>query len=303
MESWLSQCRPFIAGAGRVVETADGARLMLPSASSKHYGDAQLDDYAGRSRQAYRHRPPLRLSLRARFSHDAEDNQVTGTFADPRSEAKGAEVPVTLASPWPPRLRGLLVGTAGFGFWNNPFGAQSKVPALPQAIWFFCASPPSNMALALGVPGCGWKAACIDARRLSALAWLPIAPLALPACRSPRLYRRVWPRIQRALGIRESLLAFRQQPGGPIEPRPSSAFRMTDWHTYELEWRRDGARWQVDGQTVLETDRSPRGPLGFVAWIDNQYAVVTPWGKFGFGLLDAPYEQWLEIGAVLITDH
>jgi hypothetical protein len=34
---------------------------------------------------------------------------------------------------------------------------------LPRAIWFFYASPPSHMDLALDVPGYGWKAAMIDA--------------------------------------------------------------------------------------------------------------------------------------------
>jgi hypothetical protein len=60
------------------------------------------------------------------------------------------------------------------------------------------------------------------------------------------------------------------------------------------------ARWWVDGQPALEALTSPRGPLGFVAWIDNQYAVVTPQGKLRFGLIDAPFEQWIEIADVAL---
>jgi hypothetical protein len=266
----LRQCAPFLAGEGRVEATADGARLILPPASSTAYSDAQLDDYAGLSRRNFPHRPPLRLALRARFSHDTSSDH----SSSPRSWRE--DRPVT---------RHTLTGTAGFGFWNNPVGPQSKIPALPQAIWFFYASPPSNMALASGVPGCGWKAAGMDAGRASALTWAPVAPFVMLACRSPRLYRAIWPRVQRALAIAERPIAFRNGD-------------MTDWHTYELEWRRGGARWRVDGETILETDRSPRGPLGFVAWIDNQYAVVTPQGKFKFGLRDAPFEQRLEIAEV-----
>jgi len=262
-ESPLSGCATFLVGGGRSQATPDGTRLSLPPISSARYADAQLDDYTGLRRGRYPHRPPLRLSLRARFSHDS-------------------------LPPSSPVTRHTLTGSAGFGFWNNPFGPQSKVPALPQAIWFFCASPPSDMPLALGVPGHGWKAACIDAGRPSALAWAPLAPLAMLACRSARLYRAVWPRIQRALRISEGPLAFREGD-------------MTDWHTYELEWRRDGARWWVDGEIALETDRSPRGPLGLVAWIDNQYAVVTPQGKFEFGLLDAPFEQWMEVSELSVV--
>ena len=29
--------------------------------------------------------------------------------------------------------------------------------------------------------------------------------------------------------------------------------------------------------------KPPTQPLGFVAWVDNQYAVVTPWGTVKFG--------------------
>jgi hypothetical protein len=254
--SLWSSCAPFAVGTGQVERTPGGARLILPRASRAGYSDAQFDDYADLSRRRFPHRPPLRLSLRARFSHNA----------------------------------GALKGTAGFGFWNAPQVDRMRVPSLfPQAIWFFFDSPPSNIALAFGVPGYGWKAACIDAGRRSAWPWAPIAVPVMLACRSPKLYRAIWPRAQRALAINERLIAWQEG-------------HMTGWHTYGLEWRRDGARWQVDGRSVLETDRSPRGPLGFVAWIDNRYARVTPQGSIWFGLLDTP-AQWMEIGEVeLIRD-
>ncbi len=301
MDGWLARCAPFLAGGGRIEATPGGVRLILPAASSARYADTQLDDYAGLPRRRFPHRPPLRLSLRARFSHgvmtnhgDTEDTEGFNTaemVEEPALRPKGVSkgLPTGAAGL---SLRGSLLGTAGFGFWNNPFGAQSKLPAPPQAVWFFYASPPSDMPLALGVPGHGWKAACLDAGRASALVWAPLAPMVMLACRAPKLYRAVWPRVQRALDICESPLAFKQGD-------------MTGWHVYELDWRRDGARWRVDGETMLEIERAPRGPLGFVAWIDNQYAVVTPQGKFRFGLLDAPFEQWLELADVQIatTDH
>ena len=256
--------REFLVGGGRIRIDGASTRLILPPATAKQYSDAQLDDYAGLPRSAYPHRPPARLSLKARFSH--------------RLERRPALAVASTA----------LVGTAGFGFWNNPFGAQSSTPAFPQALWFFYASPPSEMALAFCVPGFGCKAACIDAGRASALAWIPLAPLVVLASRSSRLYRALWPRAQRSLAIHERLLAMREG-------------ESTDWHRYELEWRRDGACWRVDGETQLETDRSPRGPLGLVAWIDNQYARVTPQGSLRFGLLDVQCEQWLELAEVDVT--
>ena len=48
-----------------------------------------------------------------------------------------------------------LRGTAGFGFWNYPFSVRGDPLMLPEAVWFFYASPPSNMALIPGVPGWG----------------------------------------------------------------------------------------------------------------------------------------------------
>ena len=51
----------------------------------------------------------------------------------------------------------------------------------------------------------------------------------------------------------------------------------------------------VDEKPVLEEAPSPRGPLGFVMWLDNQYMVMTPWGRLGWGLLDIPGSQWMEV--------
>lgn len=233
-------------GGGHLIVSEAGLRLALVGARRTRYADAQIDDYAGLARRHFPWRPPLRLTLRARAA-------------------------------------GPLLGTAGFGFWNNPFSPLGGAPALPAAIWFFHAAPPSDMPLALGVPGHGWKAACIDATTPAALAWAPLAlPVAL-ANRLPALRRRIWPRVQRSLRIAEL----------PLEaPGPA-------WRSYTLEWRTDGARFWVDGMLIFETSRAPQGPLGFVAWLDNQWMVAAPQGRFGWGLVDAP-TQWMEIAALTI---
>jgi hypothetical protein len=220
--------------------------LLTAGARHDRYADAQIDDYSGLARRHFPWRPPLRLTVRARTS-------------------------------------GPLTGTAGFGFWNNPFSPLGGRPALPVAVWFFYASPPSDMPLALGVPGYGWKTACIDATQPAALAWAPLAPLVILANRSPALYRRVWPRVQRSLRIREAPIGLLAQ----------------QWRTYVIEWRSDIARFSVDSEIVLETRTPPRGPLGFVAWIDNQWMRVTPRGGLGWGLLDAE-AQWLDLAEVRI---
>jgi len=232
--------KPFLTGHGQI----DGTRLVLPTASRERYSDAQLDDYGSPPPRSFPRRPPFSLSIRARFSSQR------------------------------------ILGTAGFGLWNHPFAPNGGLPRLPRALWFFYASPPSNMQLALDVPGFGWKAAAIDATRPSALALIPFAPLSLLLNRSARLYRRTWPMVQRGLRIAERVL--------PLE-------LMRDWHTYSIDWQIDRARLSVDNKVVLETDRPPRESMGVVIWLDNQFAVVMPTGTLRFGLLDISEPQWLEV--------
>ncbi len=50
---------------------------------------------------------------------------------------------------------------------------------------------------------------------------------------------------------------------------------------------------------MLDTDRSPHGPLGFIAWIDNQYAIVTPQGRLGWGIVPNP-DQGLTLTRIRI---
>ncbi len=193
--------------------------------------------------------------------------------------------------PWHPPLRltvrarfgGTIVGTAGFGLWNSPLSPLGKVlPALPAALWFLHAAPPNDMPLARGVAGHGWKAATIDATGAAALRLAPLAPLAIVLSRIPRLAARVWPPIQRALRIDETPL---QTPDD-------------GWHTYEIRWLAESAAWSIDGALVGRTDRPPQVPLGFIAWIDNQYLIATPQGRFGWGLRPSRGPAWLDIGLV-----
>lgn len=235
-------------GRGVVEPTAAGLSLRtLPTVND--YSNAQIADYDGRF--AFAWRPPLRLTVTA----------------------------------WATLDGGALRGTAGFGFWNHPFSPDTRRLRLPRAIWFFFASPPSDMRLAKGVPGRGWKAATIDAARWQAAALMPLALPAALLLRIPALYARLYPPIQRALKIDEAAL----------DPALLAAR-----HTYTLDWRRDGARFAVDGVTALETPYAPRGAAGFVAWLDNQYAVVTPQGKFGFGVVPVAREQALVLESVVI---
>lgn len=179
------------------------------------------------------------------------------------------------------------VGTAGFGFWNHPFSPDARrLPRLPASIWFFFGAPPNDMRLAHGVPGHGWKAAVIDAAHWRTVAVSPFAPLLMLAMRSPRLSDRVYPPLQRVMRIGEAVL--------PLD-------LLGQPHEYVIDWRTNGAEFRIDGQTVLRTPHAPSGPLGFCAWIDNQYAIVTPQGRFGFGIVPIPAAQTLVLDAIDIT--
>jgi hypothetical protein len=250
----------FTVGSGALEPTGSTLRFVTTDTSSRQVTDAQVDDYQGLPRRRYLWQPPLTLTVRARFSHAAPGEQGH------------------------PHLR----GTAGFGFWSDPFLMTGGYwPALPRAIWFFYASPPSNIKLDLAVPGYGWKAATIDATRRSALYLAPVAPIAIPLMNLHPVYRKLWPHVQQSLGVREALV--------PAD--------MVDWHTYTLEWGRQSAHFGVDGEPVLDCDVSPRGPLGFVIWLDNQYLVATPWGRFRYGLLSTPGQQWMEVETLSIQPH
>lgn len=235
-----------------LLRQADGAlRCVLPPGAASQYADAQITDYERPQGDAFRWRPPLRLSVRAWASA-------------PQSE---------------------LIGTAGFGFWNEPFLPVGRLRLrLPRAVWFFFGAPPHNMALARDVPGHGWKAATLDAGRPLALALLPLAPLGFLLMRVPALYRRLWPVAQRAIGVSEALL--------PVD--------LSEPHTYSLDWLPDGVTFRVDRQIVHEATASPRGPLGLIAWMDNQYAIITPQGRIGFGVTPIPREQWLALDEIAI---
>ena len=251
----------YEAGGG-VVEGAGGAwRLRLPPLDGAAYADAQIDDYgAATASFAFVHRPPATLRLRARFSHRFED----------------------------------LHGTAGFGWWNHPLTPGGG--ATPRSLWFFHGSRESDLQFAHGVPGHGFKAALFDA--------LPIAP----AWRLPRATRRrgIGAASAAAPGLLERMATWLLHRRALVSLGVRAAQRVaharecildvdgTQWHDYEIDWRADHAAWRIDGREVFRAEQPPRGPLGFVAWIDNYRAAFTRDGHVGFDTCAAPHEQWLE---------
>jgi len=254
----LERFRRLEMNGGRVI-TRPILRLHLP-AVQRGYANAQIDDYgAGRpggwfslGRRRYPWRPGLELNVRARFSHPARR----------------------------------LVGTAGFGFWNAPFGDPTvRWPALPQAVWFFYGSSPTDLPLAPEGPGRGWFVATLDAATAAAKVLALTAPVVLLLNQWPALCRLLWPAIQRRLGISYASLEA----------------NMMEWHHYRLRWQLTGCAFFMDGALILETPFRPQGPLGFVCWLDNQYMIATPRGRFRWGVLPVLKPQWMEVAELEIT--
>jgi hypothetical protein len=238
-------------------------RLEIPSGPSGRYRLAQLDDYTQLKRTQFPWRPPLTLTLQARASS------------------------------------GAIPGTWGFGLWNDPFslslgfsGATRRLPALPNAAWFFFASPPNFLSLRDDLPAQGGLAATFLApqRQLPfVLAGLPALPLLLfPLAARP--LRRFAQRFLRQDAA--SLVSLEPAHG----PSP-----VTDWHTYSLSWSDDLVRFQVDGVGQLTTDVNPRGPLGLVIWVDNQYAAFPADGRLAFGTLPNDSSAWIEFRDLELT--
>lgn len=226
-----------------------GWRLNIPGGSGGQYRLAQLDDYQALPRRALPWQPGLHLTLRARVS------------------AKH------------------LPGTWGFGLWNDPFSASlglggmtRRTPALPQAAWFFHASPSNYLSVRDDLPAQGMLAAVFRSARLPT--WM-LAPglLLLPGLALRPLSRLLRRLARRFVGQETVLLG--QDP--------------SEWHDYGLRWGVEGVSFSLDGVTVGHTRLSPCGPLALVLWIDNQYSAWTPQGRLAYGTLASEAEAWLEI--------
>ncbi len=235
--------KPRLSRDGTITTTARGWRLTIPGGPSTRYRLSQLDDHLGLVRSAFPRHPPLTFSLRARIS-----------------------------SPNAP-------GTWGFGLWNDPFGFSFgpgegflHLPALPNTIWFFNASPKNFISFRDDKPGQGFLAQVFQSLAFDRT--LISAGLAFPFSR--KTTRRLLSRVIAEDGTNLSV-------------------NTTEWHTYRLGWRPSRSLFWVDDKLVLDTPVSPAAPLGVVIWIDNQYAAFTPDGRLKWGMEKNPQSEWLEI--------
>lgn len=226
------------------VQEKDGLKLIVEGAEAGNLSVAQIDDYIHLPRARYYWRPPLQLHTRLRASHPS----------------------------------GELLGTAGVGFWNNPmplWGTRMEVN--PNWIWFYYASPQSNISLAAG-PTHGWKASVVHAGRGGGTL------LALGE------------RLMQLPGVGRWL----SQARFPAQEAALDSIDFTHWHDLTIEWLSDRITFRADEQVVLQAELTLDVPLAFVAWLDNNYASLTPDGKFEVGNLAIPQRQAVELAFVEI---
>jgi len=195
------------------------------------------------------------------------------------------EIRARASSPNPP-------GTLGFGFWNDPFtismgqgGAARRFPATPQTLWFFYGSKENELRLDPDLPGCGWKASSIRSPHLPLMLLTPLAAMAIGFSYIPVLRSIMMKLARRFVAVEEVMLGA----------------SLDQWHTYRLDWHSSQAVFSLDGKCVMRVSQPPAGPLGFVAWIDNQYAVASPNKKFHFGVIQTQSSHWLEIELKILS--
>jgi len=225
-----------------VVAIPGGYRLSIPGTNSRQYRLAQLDDYSRLPRRKFPHRS-IRLRLKAKASANS------------------------------------LPGTWGFGLWNDPFGlnlgftgSDIRLPALPNAAWFFHASSRNYLSFRDDKPAQGFLAQTFLSR---AFDW--------------RLVRIAFNLPFRRKLARQLLSSVIQEDGKKIDIDP------TNWQEYQLTWNSGNCVFHVNRQIILDTNISPKPPLGLVIWIDNQFAAFTPQGKLEFGIEAYSEPAWLEI--------
>lgn len=225
-----------------------GWRLKIQRGDASQYRDAQLDDYSRLPRRKFP-RHSVTMSLRAR--------------------ASSASIP----------------GTWGFGLWNDPFGLSLgfggnpfRLPALPNAVWFFHASPQNYLSFRDDKPAQGFLAQSFRSPAFHPL--LMMAGIALPF--SKKITRKLLSKV-----IKEDSANLNMD--------------VTKWHTYKFTWNKNHVAFWVDDICALESAVSPKSPLGIIIWLDNQYAAFTPDGKIAAGILSNE-KNWLEITDLKIQD-
>jgi hypothetical protein len=176
-------------------------------------------------------------------------------------------------------------GTWGFGFWNDPFntslgvkGSVRRLPVLPNCAWFFFASKHNYLSFENNLPAQGFLAATFSSPIIPSIFYAPTLPFL------PFLINKHFAKFARHV-----LSHFVKQDANLID------LDIKQWHTYKIDWQPHEVQFLIDDQMILSTLLSPKGKLGLVIWVDNQFAAFKPNGQIAFGTLAAKESTTLEI--------
>jgi hypothetical protein len=229
----------------------------LSAGAARIYRVSQWDDYSHLHRKDFPHHPPISISLQAKVSEES------------------------------------LPGTWGFGLWNDPFslgigvkGSGVRLPALPQAVWFFYGSPKNDLSFQSKAAANGWMASVFTSKSVPSIL-LPLGLTFLPFLTVKSTAR--WLRKLASSFIQDDFVRLDMD--------------VTAWHTYRLDWLPDQVCFYVDGVAIFSSSLSPKPPLGLVIWIDNQFAAFTADGSVVFGTEANPVPASLEINGFEITSN
>jgi hypothetical protein len=231
--------------------------LEIPAGNRFQYRLAQLDDHGTHRRSKFHWKPPLTFSLQARVSAEA------------------------------------LPGTWGFGLWNDPFSFAlaynhlvPRLPALPDAAWFFHASPESYLSIRNDLPANGFLAATFSSLRI---------PTAVLLLSSPFLALSLIPGA--AQGVRRLLRRLVNQDAVQVHAR------LTEWHAYRIAWEATQVIFYLDELELKRTYIVPHPLLSLVLWIDDQFAALPPRGGLRYGYLSNPEPVWMEIRELRLQER
>jgi hypothetical protein len=183
-----------------------------------------------------------------------------------------------------------IPGTWGFGLWNDPFslslglsGGVRRFPALPNTAWFFHASLENHLSFQKDKPAQGFLAQTFNSPPMPP-GLLALAAPVFPLLTLPWIAKRIRPVIARVIK----------------DDSTSIYLDVTQWHQYALQLEQSLVRFKIDNVEIFQTKVAPISPLGFVIWIDNQFASFPPTGKLAYGTMENSRPAWIEVKQIEI---
>ncbi len=159
-------------------------------------------------------------------------------------------------------------------------------PVLPNAAWFFYASPENSLSFRNDKPSNGFLAVAFNSPRKSPILIAPELAL-FPLLAIHSWAKRIREKLSRIIGEESIQLGV----------------DVTQWNYYRLNWKTDRVEFFINSVPVLISPISPIGPLGLVIWIDNQFASFKPSGELKTGVLKSSTPAWMDIEELEIRNE